>query len=196
MDNSDVNAILKGQKFNNQMMLVTAGFAGRDALRSKINPVLQEAIEDFKDRIFGEIIVPNLSFIDRALLLFGIQNYALRNCLLQLDEYDRVIVYYKGKKIGMTRFLYKEREMNKMELEAIFNDAAEQGLDVCVEITIPGQNQTEYVITKYKNLSNKLNYYMKNYDNELNHNKHKGEKIVDAMPIQFIFGNEPEKNGE
>lgn len=191
MKNDNVNEMLKNLKFNDQMLLITAGFAGRDIFRKKEkNPTLENAVEEFKDNIFGEIIIPNLSFIDRTLMLFGIQNYALRNCLLQLDEYDRVIVYYKGEKIGMTRFLYKEREMNKLELEAVFNDATEAGIDICVEITIPGQNQTEYVITKYKNLANKLNYYMRNYDDELNHKRHKGEKIVDAMPIQFIFGNE------
>ena len=193
MKNDNVNEMLKNLKFNDQMLLITAGFAGRDIFRKKEkNTTLENAVEEFKDNVFGEIIVPNLTFGDRTLLLFGFQNYALRNCLLQLDEYDRVLIYYKGNKIGMTRFLYKERDMNSIELEAVFNDAAEAGLDICVEITIPGQSQTEYVITKYKNLANKLNYYLKNYDEELNHKRHKGEKIVDAMPIHFIFGENEE----
>lgn len=38
--------------------------------------------------------------------------------------------------------------MNIKYLETVFKNAKENGLDVCVEVTIPGQNDTEFIEQK------------------------------------------------
>ena len=49
-------------------------------------------------------------------------------------------------------------------LEDIFEEAKRDGADICVEITIPGQEDTEFIINRNKSLDNKLNYYKKSDD--------------------------------
>lgn len=75
--------------------------------------------------------------------------------------------------------------MNQNYLETVFNDALQRGLDVCVEVTIPGQNDTEFIINKNASIKNKLEYYKKTYDYQCVHN-HCGEiKIVSARMLDF-----------
>ena len=46
------------------------------------------------------------------------------------------------------------------ELEDIFNEALkEHAQSVAVELTIPGQRDTEFIVNRYKSIKNKLNYY-------------------------------------
>lgn len=48
------------------------------------------------------------------------------------------------------------------ELEDIFNEALkEHAQSVAVELTIPGQRDTEFIVNRYKSIKNKLNYYKK-----------------------------------
>ena len=49
------------------------------------------------------------------------------------------------------------------ELEDIFNEALkEHAQSVAIELTIPGQRDTEFIVNRYKSIKNKLNYYKKN----------------------------------
>lgn len=77
--------------------------------------------------------------------------------------------------------------MNIELLEKIFNEAKERECCICVEITIPGQNDTELIINKFESLDNKLEYYKKTYDENLVHKNCSEIKIVSAIPIDFMF---------
>ena len=74
------------------------------------------------------------------------------------------------------------RKIEKMsELEDIFNEALkEHAQSVAVELTIPGQRDTEFIVNRYKSIKNKLNYYKKTYRENLVHNKVPSIKILSA----------------
>ena len=61
-------------------------------------------------------------------------------------------------------------------------------MDICVEVSIPGQEGSEFIINKNVNIENKLKYYLENYDDELKLKKNKDIKIVDVLPVNFVFG--------
>ena len=54
--------------------------------------------------------------------------------------------------------------MTKKELTIIFMEAKANKCDVCVEVTIPGQEDTEYIVNKNRSIDNKLDYYFQTYD--------------------------------
>ena len=65
------------------------------------------------------------------------------------------------------------------ELEDIFNEALkEHAQTVAVELTIPGQRDTEFIINQNRSFRNKLNYYKRTYNDDIVHNKVPSIKIV------------------
>lgn len=67
------------------------------------------------------------------------------------------------------------------ELEEIFNEALkEHAQSVAVELTIPGQKDTEFIVNRYRSIKNKLNYYKRTYNESLIHNKVSSIKILSA----------------
>ncbi len=67
------------------------------------------------------------------------------------------------------------------ELENIFNEALkEHAQTVAVELTIPGQRDTEFVINRYRNIKTKLGYYKRTFTEELVHNKVPSIRIISA----------------
>ena len=46
--------------------------------------------------------------------------------------------------------------MTKKQLTNIFMEAKRNKCDICVELTIPGQDDTEFIINKNKSIENKL----------------------------------------
>lgn len=67
------------------------------------------------------------------------------------------------------------------ELEEIFNEALkEHAQSVAVELTIPGQKDTEFIVNRYRSIKNKLNYYKRTYNESLIHNKVFSIKILSA----------------
>lgn len=77
--------------------------------------------------------------------------------------------------------------MNIEKLELAFKEAKELNCCICVEITIPGQAETELIINKPESLDNKLEYYKKTYDENLIHKNCSDIKILSAMPINFMM---------
>ena len=71
-------------------------------------------------------------------------------------------------------------------LEDIFKDAKKSGSDICVEIAIPNQDDTEFIINRNKSLDSKLEYYKKTYDKNCIHKNNNSIRIVSATPIDFI----------
>ena len=47
--------------------------------------------------------------------------------------------------------------MKRENLISIFDTAKQTGMDIAVEITIPGQETTEVIVNRHENLDNKLN---------------------------------------
>ena len=74
--------------------------------------------------------------------------------------------------------------MTKQQLVKILSEAIADGSDIQVEVTIPGQNDTEYIINKNKSIANKLQYYCDIYDENLTHNRNPNVKIVSAQKIK------------
>lgn len=71
--------------------------------------------------------------------------------------------------------------MNFQDLENIFEIAIQQGYCVGVEITIPGQCDSEFIINRNKSIPNKLEYYRNNYTDDLIHKNCSAIKIIDVV---------------
>ena len=78
--------------------------------------------------------------------------------------------------------------MTKEQLINIFMEAKRNKCDICVELTIPCQNDTEFIVNKNKSIENKLKYYLETYDDELKHCKNNSIRIINAFAIDFYLG--------
>ena len=78
--------------------------------------------------------------------------------------------------------------MTKKELAIICMEAKANKNDVCVEVTIPGQKDTEYIGNKNRSIDNKLDYYFQTYDDNLVHKHNEAIRIVNAFAIDFYIG--------
>lgn len=74
------------------------------------------------------------------------------------------------------------RKVHKIEdIENIFNEALEENAQsVAIIQTIPFQEGTEMLVCSRRNIKNKLMYYKKNYDENLNHKRNDRIRIVAA----------------
>ena len=77
--------------------------------------------------------------------------------------------------------------MTLEDLEKVFEEARENKCCICVEITIPGQEDTELIINKYESLDNKLQYYKQTYDEKLINKKRNDIRIVSALALDFVI---------
>lgn len=78
--------------------------------------------------------------------------------------------------------------MSREELKQVFAQAKELKSDVYVAVTIPGQDDVEYIVNKNKSLDNKLEYYCKAYDENCVHAMNDQIRIVKAGVIDFYMG--------
>lgn len=78
--------------------------------------------------------------------------------------------------------------MTREMLKEIFQTAKENKTDIYIAVTIPGQNDVEYIVNKNRSLDNKLEYYCKTYDENCVHCMNDRIKIVDAGCIDFYMG--------
>lgn len=74
----------------------------------------------------------------------------------------------------------------KEEMEKLFTEAKNKGMDIGVEVTVPGQEETELIINKNSSIDNKLSYYMRSYDDDLNLNANQEVKIVGFQMMNFF----------
>lgn len=68
------------------------------------------------------------------------------------------------------------KELKDVLYDALRNKAQSIG----VELTIPGQNNTEFIINNYKSIKNKIYYYERTYGDDLVHKKVPSIRIVSA----------------
>lgn len=73
--------------------------------------------------------------------------------------------------------------MNKVKLKEIFEEAKQKTIDVILELTVPNREVSEYIIVMTDNLDYKLDYYMKNYNDNLELERCKDIKILNAKTI-------------
>lgn len=78
--------------------------------------------------------------------------------------------------------------MTREDLKAIFASAKDNHTDVYVAVTIPGQDDVEYIVNKNHSLDNKLEYYCKAYDENCVHCMNDKIRIVKAGLIDFYMG--------
>ena len=74
----------------------------------------------------------------------------------------------------------------KEEMKKLFAEAKNKGMDIGVEVTVPGQEETELIINKNSSIDNKLSYYMRSYDDDLNLNANQEVKIVGFQMMNFF----------
>ena len=74
------------------------------------------------------------------------------------------------------------KKINTMkELEDIFYEALRNhAQSVAVELTIPNQRNTEFIVNRYSSIKNKLYYYKRTYGDNLVHNRVQSIKILAA----------------
>ena len=73
--------------------------------------------------------------------------------------------------------------MNKQKLKEIFEEAKQKTIDVILELTVPTREVSEYIIVLTDNLDYKLDYYMKNYNDNLELERCIDVKILSAKTI-------------
>ncbi len=74
---------------------------------------------------------------------------------------------------------------NLQDLIDICSKAKECNSDVALELTVPGQKETEIIIVKNSNIDYKLDYYCKNYNENLELNRCKDVKILRADIVMW-----------
>lgn len=75
--------------------------------------------------------------------------------------------------------------MNRQNLIDVFIKAKECNRDVALELTVPGQEETEIIIVKVSNLDYKLDYYISNYNEDLELNRCKDIRILNAEIVMW-----------
>ena len=68
----------------------------------------------------------------------------------------------------------------------MFQNAKHTHFDVVVEVTVPTREATELIIVRNSNLDYKLEYYLNNYNENLELNRCNEVKIVSAEPIKWM----------
>lgn len=76
--------------------------------------------------------------------------------------------------------------MTLTDLIETFEKAKEQGLDIAIEVTVEGQEDTELIINHNASIDNKLAYYKKAYNEDLTHKNNENVRIVGVSIMNFF----------
>lgn len=74
---------------------------------------------------------------------------------------------------------------NYQDLIDICIKAKECNRDIALELTVPGQEATEIIIVKNPNIDYKLDYYLTNYNENLELNRCKEIKLLNAEIVMW-----------
>lgn len=81
-------------------------------------------------------------------------------------------------------FSYRRKiRIDKQKLKEIFEEAKQKTIDVILELTVPTREVSEYIIVLTDNLDYKLDYYIKNYNDNLELERCTDVKILSAKTI-------------
>ena len=78
--------------------------------------------------------------------------------------------------------------MNKTELKQVFKQAKENKNDIYVSFHVKDHKTSTYIISKYAELDDVLEYYFSNYNYNGVSNNNPDIRIIDAGPIDFYMG--------
>lgn len=181
----EINDLLQEVKLSEQVLMIAGRYAGRD-MQNNING---DKIEQASGQLCTDVVdlvEKNVTGLDKILSYTPLNFIMLKHCYLQINEYDRIDVYYKDNKIGSTRFNYTLSTINKESLNKVFRNAGMQGTDICICLRNDKEDTVRFEIYKNWNLSEAYKKISKKYDENL-YTKDKQEYIIDAMIIKFPF---------
>lgn len=91
-----------------------------------------------------------------------------------VTSYQRVILMLNVEKKNVVHGIWENvtikwriNNRKKQELIEKFQEAKDYDMDLMVELTVPTREDTEIIIVKRGNLDYKLDYYKKNYNDNL-----------------------------
>ena len=91
-----------------------------------------------------------------------------------------------------------DNKLTHEDLKNIAELAKKKNLCLAVEVTIPGQEETEIIINRPSSIDNKLKYYLGVYDENLSHRMNPDIKMVqlsavdvEEMLFEFYKGVDP-----
>ena len=78
-------------------------------------------------------------------------------------------------------------KMDKQDLIDMAELAKEKNLCLIVEVTIPGQEETEAIINRPSSIDNKLKYYLSAYNDQLVHKLNPAIRMVQLSAADFEY---------
>lgn len=78
-------------------------------------------------------------------------------------------------------------KMDKQDLINMAELAKEKNLCLIVEVTIPGQEETEAIINRPSSIDNKLKYYLGAYNDQLVHKLNPAIRMVQLSAADFEY---------
>ena len=120
----EINDLLQEVKLSEQVLMIAGRYAGRDMQNNINGDKIEQASGQLCTDVI-ELVEKNVTGLDKILSYTPLNFVMLRHCYLQINEYDRIDVYYKGSKIGSTRFNYTLSIINKETLNKVFQKLPE-----------------------------------------------------------------------
>lgn len=77
--------------------------------------------------------------------------------------------------------------LNKQDLINMAEIAKKKNICLFIEVTIPGQEETEVIVNRPSSIDNKLKYYLGVYDENLSHRMNSAIKIVQISAGDFEY---------
>lgn len=77
--------------------------------------------------------------------------------------------------------------LTKQDLIKMAELAKEKNICLFVEVTIPGQEETEVIVNRPSSVDNKLKYYLEMYNDDLTSKRNKDIKIVQISAGDFEY---------
>lgn len=78
-------------------------------------------------------------------------------------------------------------KLKKDELKNFFLGMKKEGLDVGIKLKMPNQKEPEIIMNYNSSIDNKLDYYLKTYDDELVHKNNPEIQIIDMIGTKIPF---------
>lgn len=181
----EINESLLEMDFFHQVITIATRFAGRDMQNGANTEQIEKASTELVDTVY-EALEGQLTGLDKLWAWLPLSYLVLRKCNLQFDENERIEIYYKGKKIGTTRFNYTPLKITKDYIESLFKKSIFNDLDVVLCIYNEKINLARFEVYKHADLGLAFMEFDKKYDDMLM-TKDKHEYVVDAITIKFPF---------
>lgn len=80
-----------------------------------------------------------------------------------------------------------ELKLTKQDLINMAELAKAKNICLFVEVTIPGQEETEVIVNRPSSVDNKLKYYLEMYNDDLTSKRNKDIKIVQISAGDFEY---------